>query len=48
VAWACSNGCVAFSWGRPRPSFANLSACSLPSILTCILILYYVIGWERF
>ena len=31
-----------------RPSFTNLSACSLPSMLTCALTLYNVIGCVRF
>jgi hypothetical protein len=44
----CSYGCVAFLWARPSPSFATLSAYSLPSMLTCALTLYNVIGWERF
>ena len=39
---------MAFLWLRSSPSFASLSACSLPSMLTCALTLYSVIGWERF
>ena len=41
--WVCGT-----SMGKVQSSFVNLYACSLPSMLTCALTLYNVIGWERF
>ena len=44
MACACSYGRMAFLCVRFNPAFASLSACSLPSIFTCALTLYNVVG----